>query len=321
MTNSSPTPAAGSQLATLSGIVPPLATPLLSDQSLDLDGAERLVEHVIAGGVSGVFLLGTCGEGNALGFRRAAEYVEHVCRAVNSRIPVLVGVSNSALADSLELSEHAADCGAAAVVATPPYYFPVDEAALTEHLRRLARRSPLPLMLYNMPSCTGNSITEDMLHALADEPSIVGLKDSSGGLQTFARLCNTARELRPDWRIFIGPEGLLADAIFIGADGGVSGGANVCPRLFVDLYTAAAQGDKSEIDRLRAQTEFLAQCYGSPVTATSVIQGLKTALGTAGICSGATSELFPPVDSDRREQITGWVEELSRRGLVTAHVG
>ena len=302
----------------LRGIVPPLATPLLDSQTLDLNGTDRLVDHVISGGVAGIFVLGTCGEGNAIGAELQTKFVNRVCDATAGRVPVLVGVSSPALNDSLALAEHAARAGAAAIVATPPFYYPVSDIALTEHLRRLARRSPLPLVLYNMPGCTHNSITPTMLHSLASEQNIAGIKDSSGSLEVFTALCNTARELRDDWCVLMGPEEMLADAVAVGGDGGVSGGANVCPQLFVDLFAAAERGDAESVNALKAETQFLARCYDSPTTATSVIQGLKTALAEAGICSGITSELFPPVSDERRTDIREWVNALRARGAISA---
>ncbi len=114
------------------GIIPPLATPLVDRNTLDVSGLERLVEHVLGGGVHGLFVLGTTGEGPALppGVRR--EVVDRTIRQVAGRVPVLVGISDTVLAESVALATFAADCGAAAVVAAPPYYFPAGQEPL-EH--------------------------------------------------------------------------------------------------------------------------------------------------------------------------------------------
>src|SRR5690606_21897021 len=121
-----------------------------------------------------------CGEGPALAFKLQSELVERVCSQVNDRVPVLVGVSSPSIDDSLGMAEHAADCGAAAIVSTLPFYFPLSEEQQLGHLVRLARRSPLPLVVYNMPSCVHAAISIRMLQRLADEPNIAGFKDSGG---------------------------------------------------------------------------------------------------------------------------------------------
>ena len=107
----------------LQGIIPPMITPLKGDDELDREGTVRLTEHLVAGGVHAIFLLGTTGEAQSLTYRLRYEFVELVCRQVAGRIPVLVGVTDTAFIESVRLAEYAAKCGAVGVVAAPPYYF------------------------------------------------------------------------------------------------------------------------------------------------------------------------------------------------------
>ena len=109
---------ARSSLLKLSGIVPPLLTPLSARDTLDKDGLQRLLEHVIQGGVSGVFILGTTGEAPSLSYRLRREMISETIRLVNGRVPVLVGVTDTAFVESVELAKHAADCGADALAAS-----------------------------------------------------------------------------------------------------------------------------------------------------------------------------------------------------------
>src|SRR6185436_15234991 len=118
----------------LRGIVPPVVTPLLDRDTLDAAGLERLLEHIIAGGVSGLLLLGTTGEGPCLSYRLRRELIDRACRQVRGRVPVLIGITDTAFVESLALARHAADCGADAVVAAPPYYFPLGQPELQEYL-------------------------------------------------------------------------------------------------------------------------------------------------------------------------------------------
>ena len=104
----------------LRGVIPPLATPLSEHDVLDVDGVDRLVEHVLAGGVHGLFVLGTTGEGPSLSYKLRQELIERVCERVNGRVPVLVGITDSSLAEAVQMANLAADSGAQAVVAAPP---------------------------------------------------------------------------------------------------------------------------------------------------------------------------------------------------------
>ena len=105
----------------LHGIIPPLVTPLSSRDQLDSAGLERLVEHVLAGGVQGLFILGTTGEAPSLGYRLRRELIKAVCQQVDGRVPVLVGITDTAFVESVGLAEQAAECGAAAVLLSTPY--------------------------------------------------------------------------------------------------------------------------------------------------------------------------------------------------------
>src|SRR5262245_61331944 len=114
----------------LRGIIPPLLSPLADRDQLDVAGLERLIEHVLVGGVHGLFVLGTTGEGPSLSYGLRHELLERVCRQVAGRVPVLVGITDTSLVESVRLGEHAQDAGAQAVVVSAPYYFPIGQAEL-----------------------------------------------------------------------------------------------------------------------------------------------------------------------------------------------
>ena len=216
----------------LRGIVPPLVTPLAARDELDIEGLHRLLEHVISGGVSGVFILGTTGEAPSLSYRLRREMITQTVKIVDARIPVLVGVTDTAFVETITLARHAADVGADAAVLTTPYYFPAGQTELTAYVQNIAPKIPLPLMLYNMPGLTKVWFEIDTLRKLSSIESIIGVKDSSGDLEYFGEVCKLKSE-RPDWNVLIGPEALLPEAHSLGGDGGVNGGANFAPTLFV----------------------------------------------------------------------------------------
>lgn len=268
----------------LSGIVPPLVTPLLPDGGVDLAGSERLTSHVLSGGVHGLFLLGTTGEGPSLPFAAKERFVRHVCSWVADRIPVLVGITDPAEADALALAEAAASAGATAVVVAPPFYFSINQDELWHYIKRLAERLPLPFYFYNMPFLTKVPAGLDLAKRCLDLDACLGIKDSSGDLAYYKKLCSLVSDT-PEKSLFIGPEELLVDSLLAGGSGGVSGGANVWPELYVELFRRANRGDWSGAQAMQADIGRISEAiYAVGGYGASIIKSLKFALELMGIC-------------------------------------
>lgn len=296
----------------LQGIIPPLVTPLLDRDTLDAHGLETLIEHVLSGGVSGLFLLGTTGEGPALSYRLRREVIEHATEQVAGRVPVLVGITDSSFVESANLASFAQRAGAAGLVYAGPCYFPVSQGELLGHVERLVAACPLPVFLYNMPSHAHVTFEVDTVREAARLPNIVGLKDSSGNLLYFQNLCQTFSD-RPDFTLLMGPEELLVAAILAGGHGGVSGGANLFPDLHVRLYSAARAGDIEEAKRLQKQVLRVSSgVYGTGAFSSSYLRGLKCALSLAGICSGVMAEPYTELGVAERQKIEAALKELDR---------
>ncbi len=293
------------------GIIPPLVTPLVDRDTLDHAGLERLLEHVIGGGVSGLFILGTTGEAPALSYSLRRELIERVCKQVEGRIPVLVGVTDTAFVETVSLAKTAADCGADGLVVTTPYYFPAGQTELNDYVRNLVPELPLPVMLYNMPALTKVWFDFETLKDLTDLEKVVGVKDSSGDLDYFGQLV-TLREERPDWKFFVGPEHLLAEAVKLGGDGGVNGGANVFPKLFVDAYEAAASGDDVTLAAKVAIIDSWQRAYDIGKYASRHIKATKCALSLLGICEDFMAEPFHRFKAPERQLVKAILDELTQ---------
>jgi dihydrodipicolinate synthase/N-acetylneuraminate lyase len=299
--------------APLTGIVPPLVSPLTDRDTLDVSGLERLIERLIAGGVSGLFILGTTGEGPSLSYRLRRELITAACRFAAGRAPVLVGVTDTAFIESIDLTKHAAEAGAAAVVAAPPYYLPEGQPELLEYTQHLLPELALPLYLYNMPTLTKVSFDLDTVKTLMDAPQIRGIKDSSGNMTYFHRLCRQAAQ-RPDWTILMGPEELLVDAVMAGGHGGVNGGANVFPELYTALYRAAAIADHDRARTLHALVlDVSASLYQVGRHSSAIIKGIKCALSIQGVCNDFMAEPFHRFRREERLKIEATLADLQGR--------
>ena len=275
-----------------SGVIPPVVSPMITPDQLDARAVHAVVEHLISGGVSGLFVLGTTGEGPSLTYQMRYEMVELTCDAVAGRVPVLVGVTDTSLAESIALAHHADRCQASAIVAAAPFYFDVPQSALEKWFEALATESPIPLMLYNMPSCVGVVLDPAIVDALSGHPNIVGIKDSGGDMGYFEDLCGRYRD-REDFVIFMGPEERLADAVALGAAGGVCGGANLLPGVYTSLYKAARRGDREEIAQWKDVIRRIFEgVYSDEDGRMKLIPGLKAAMHELGLCS---SVVAPPL--------------------------
>ena len=294
----------------LQGIVPPLVTPLTNFDTIDVDGTHRLIEHVIGGGVSGIFILGTTGEAPSLSYRLRDEFIQLACKVVDGRVPVLVGITDTSFVESVKVANIAQEAGASAVVLSTPYYFPAGQTELTLYVDHIVRELPLPLMLYNMPSLTKVWFEVDTLSKLAQHEQIVGFKDSSGDIDYFQQTLEL-KEVRPDWSMLIGPEHLTAQAVQMGGDGGVNGGANVFPELFVSYYKAAAGGDEDEIEAWQKKVDEFQAIYDVGKYASRHIKATKCALSINGICDDHMAEPFNHFLAPERAKVKAVLNGLS----------
>jgi dihydrodipicolinate synthase/N-acetylneuraminate lyase len=294
----------------LRGVIPPMVTPLADRDVLDVAGLERLVEHILSCGPSGLFILGTTGEGPSLSYRLRHELIDRVAEQVAGRVPLLVGITDTAFVEAMEVADYAADAGAQAVVLAAPPYFPTGQADLVRYVEHAAAEVPLPLFLYNMPSHTKLAFQPETIRRLLDVPNVVGLKDSSADMIYFHRVRKLTAE-RPDFSLLVGPEELLAEAVLLGADGGVPGGANLCPRLYVELYRRAAAGDRDRAGELHAQVMRISESiYTVDRSGSGVIKGLKCALWWLGVCSDRPAEPLEGFQEAERRVIRRRLDEL-----------
>lgn len=300
----------------LKGIIPPLVTPLLDNDTLDKDGLERLIEHTVAGGVDGLFILGTTGEFASLNYSLRIELIERTCFLVRRRVPLLVGITDSAFSESINLAKVASESGADAVVLAPPYYYSSGQPELLEYLKRIMDQMPLPLFIYNMPVHTKVIFEPATVRTAADIEGIVGMKDSSANLSYFNQVRYLLRD-RTDFTFMVGPEELTAEFVLMGGHGGVNGGANMFPKLYVDLYKASVNRDFEKIIPLQNTImKISTSIYNVGHYGSSYLKGLKCALSLMGICSDFMAEPFRKFRDPERQKVKNLLEELNYMELL-----
>lgn len=292
------------------GIIVPMVTPMLDNETLDVAGLEKLIEHILAGGVQGLFILGTTGEGPQISYALRHELVKRTCQQVAGRVPVLVGITDTVLSEGLRLAQSAALAGAAAVVAAPPYYFSVNQQELIHYFHMLADKLPLPLFLYNMPAHTKVSFELETVKAIAEHPRVIGLKDSSANMVYFQLLVHAMRH-RPDFSLLVGPEEVTGEMVLMGGHGGVNGGANLFPVLYVAVYQAARARKFDLLASLQARVlEISSRLYTISNCNMSYLKGLKAALAVKGICNDFLVEPHHRFKAPEKEKVRALLEEL-----------
>ena len=295
----------------LKGIIPPVITPLLDYEKFDIHGLENLIEHLISGGVHGVFILGTNGEAPSLSYKLRKEFIKRTCELVNHRVPVLVGISDTSFAGSLDISDYSMKQGADAVVVAPPYYFPVSQEELVDYFEDLSARLNLPFLLYNMPSHTKVHLGVDTVK-MVKEMGAQGIKDSSGDMFYMYSLIDEFKD-SPDFSIFTGTELFLPETIMYGGHGAVAGGANMFPDLFVRLYEASLSNDLEMIAQLRNKVAMLYNTiYSVGKYSSRITKGTKCGLSAMGICNDYMAPPFHKFNAAERKQIEKHIEEITK---------
>ena len=149
---------------------------------------DRLLNYLIEGGSSALFVLGSTGESPGLSERLRRDVIDRACTTVAQRVPLLVGITDTSFMESLHLAEYAAKAGVSALVLSPPYYFNLSQSAFLGYLERLVPQLPLPVFLYNIPGLTKLMIAPETVRAASQMPNVFGLKDSSGSRDYFAKV-------------------------------------------------------------------------------------------------------------------------------------
>jgi 4-hydroxy-tetrahydrodipicolinate synthase len=240
----------------LSGVIPPVCTPRGADGELDRASLARLCEHLVDAGVHGLFVGGSTGEAVLLDDRTRLATLDVAVAAVAGRVPVLYGVIETGTRRVLEAARPAADHGAAAVVATAPFYVAPNQREVLAHFASLRAALDLPVVAYDIPSATHVRLEPDTAVALARAGDAVALKDSSGDLAGLRRVVAATRDL--PFQVLSGSETLADAALASGADGLVPGLGNVDPAGFVRLYGAVRAGD---LDAAAAEQARLARLF------------------------------------------------------------
>ena len=228
------------------GIVSPVCTPFNPNLSVDAASLRRLVEHLISGGVDGLFILGSTSEVAFLTAEQRVLVAETVADAVGGRVPVLAGVIDMTTPRVIEHARAVEKIGVDGIVATAPFYTRTHPVEIARHFRLLREAVDLPLIAYDLPVSVHSKLDGSQLLDLAAEDVLSGVKDSSGdegGLRDLLVQRADRGDAVAGFGVLTGSETTVDAVLLMGADGAVPGLGNVDPEAYARLYRLARAGD------------------------------------------------------------------------------
>lgn len=303
------------------GVIPPVITPRHTDGSIDTASLKNVTKHLIDGGVSGLFVLGSSGEVPYLTNAERELVVSTIAEAnasVGARaVPLIVGANEQTTNRVIEEAKKVIDLGADAIVVTSMYYA-IGNAAETEtHFRAIHAAVDKPIFAYDVPVRTHFKLPTDLLVRLGREGVIAGVKDSSGDDVSFRQLLLAAKDI-PNFDIFTGHEVVVDGALLGGAQGVVPGLGNVDPAGYRRLFDATQAGDWAaavrEQDRLADVFEIVYAPNGRVSGGAAGLGAFKTALQLMGVIESNT--MSAPMLSLNDDEAKAIKVILERNGLV-----
>jgi len=254
-----------------------MVTPFNQDKEIDYDATEKLIEHLVTGGVDFLVVMGTTGESATLTDKEKRSLIKFVIKKNDGRLPIMLGVGGNDTNHIIEQIDDFDFDGIDAILSVTPYYNKPTQKGLELHFKAIAAQSELPIVLYNVPGRTGVNMTAETTLKLAHEvPNIIGIKEASGNLNQMSYILRD----RPDnFLVLSGDDGLTLPQMSMGADGVISVVGNALPKRFSEMVKLAQQRNFVEASKIHLELiEIIDSLFveGNP-------GGVKAALSILGI--------------------------------------
>lgn len=288
------------------GIIPAMVTPLTSDRKINMESLRKLTNYLIAGGVHGLFAVGTQGEFYALTYEEKKKVIETVVEEARGRVPVYAGTGAVTTREATALTQMAESAGVNAVSVITPYFIKPNEMELLEYFTTVAKSTRLPVLLYGNPARTGIPLSTDLVVRLSKVENIVGIKDSSGDMTLTAEYI---RRMDDKFSVLAGRDTLIYGSLCYGGKGAIAATANVVPKVVVEIYEAFQAGDLKR--SLEAQFRLAPLRLAFDLGTFPVV--IKEALNLIGIEAGVG---MPPVGGISPKAKEELKEILKNMGLI-----
>lgn len=294
----------------IKGIIPPIITPMNEDESINEKELRNQVNRLIEAGVHGLFPFGTNGEGYILSEKEKEFVLSIVIEETRGRVPVYAGTGCIGTKDTIRQSFMAKSLGADVLSIITPSFAAASQNELYEHYKTVAEAVDMPIVLYNIPARTGNSLAPATVAKLSKIHNIVGAKDSSGNFDNMLQYIEQTRGEEP-FAVLSGNDSLIYWCLLAGGAGGIAGCANVYPKNMADIYDRFVAGDIEGAKKAQDAIRPFRNCfkYGNPNTI------VKTAVGLLGYPVGKCRAPFHTVPEEGMEAIKKVMKENEAFGL------
>lgn len=281
----------------IKGIIPPIVTPMNTDESINLNELRNQVNRLINAEVHGIFAIGTNGEGYALNEDEKEKVLETVVEETAKRVPVYAGVGCITTRDTIRLARKAEKMGCDVLSVITPSFAQASQEELYEHYKAIAEAVQLPIVLYNIPARTGNALATSTVERLAAIHNIVGVKDSSGNFDQMLQYIEATKDM--NFTVLSGNDSLILWNLLAGGSGGIAGCANVYPENMVNIYEAFRKGDLEQARAAQDRIRSFRNCFrfGNPNTI------VKTAVAMLGYPVGNCRSPFYHISEEGIEAI------------------
>ena len=297
------------------GVMVPILTPLTEDEIVDRTSLRRLVAYLIDGGVHGIWAAGTTGEFAALDDAQRLAVIETVVDEVSGRVPVIANIAAPSTKLAVKLGREVQELGLTGVAATPPYYYPCAQDEVLAHFRHIRDSVEVPLWVYNIPATVKTVVEPDTIATLANEGTVIGVKDSSGSGEPFAQLKFLSSISGFHLYRFLGSVFRISTASAVGAHGVIPGIANLIPSIVSQAWEQGEAGNivaaRDYQQKIMTATKVTRLATGGGPNAAS-FSGMKSALTIMGVLDNdAVTMPLRRLTKRERQEIPAILQELS----------
>lgn len=293
----------------IEGIIPPIITPMNHDESINLNELKNQLKRLVRAGVHGIFVLGTNGEGYILSREEKEKVLSATVEECKGIVPIYAGTGGISTKDTISFSKRAKEIGADILSIITPYFAQSSQDELYEHFKAIASEVDLPIVLYNIPARTGNSLSPSTVRKLSEIENIAGVKDSSGNFDNMLQYIEQTRDSH--FSVLSGNDSLIYWNLMAGGQGGIAGCANVYPENMVSIFESFIIGDLKSAQKYQERIRHLRNCfkYGNPNTI------IKKAVELLGHPVGPCRSPFNRVPTEGLENITRVLNEYAKENM------
>ena len=285
----------------IEGSIVALITPMDEQGEVDYDGLERLITFHLSEKTDALLVLGTTGESSTLSSEEEEEILRFTVEKVNGKVPVIAGAGTNATKKTIERVNRFAELGADQVLVITPYYNKTSDAGLLAHFTAIADQSPIPIILYNVPSRTGMTIPIQVLERLAKHPKIIGIKEASGDI---SYVMAVARLLNETFVLYSGNDDMILPVLSVGGSGVISVWANIKPKQVHDLVSAFNNGNIEKAQAIQLEALPLIHALFSETNPIPV----KAAMEILGLPAGPLRLPLVSLAEEKKEQLARLLE-------------